>query len=104
MEAEAEVQPQLTVKAEQTRQRIFDTAVRLFIEKGYEETTMRDIATAAECSLGLAYRYFASKEDFVIGLYRRNAALSEERVQNLTGGTLAQRFYEITRGMLEDVT
>ncbi len=101
---DTEQSPQLTAKAEQTRQRIFDTAIRLFIEKGYEETTMRDIAARAECSLGLAYRYFASKDDFVIALYRRNVVLTEERVQNLSGGTLAQRFHEVMRGMLEDVT
>ena len=95
---------QLTAKAEQTRQRIFDTAIRLFMEKGYDETTMRDIAAEAKCSLGLAYRYFASKEDFVIGLYRRNAALSEERVQNLPRAPLAARFYDIMIGTLEDVT
>jgi AcrR family transcriptional regulator len=93
-----------TAKAEQTRQRIFDTAVRLFIEKGYEATTLRDIANAADCSLGLAYRYFTCKEDFVIALYRRNAALSEGRVQNMPPAPLAQRFHDTMRGMLDDVT
>ena len=56
----------LTPKAQETRQRIFDTAVKLFMEKGYEETTMRDIAAEAGCSLGLAYRYFESKEVVVV--------------------------------------
>lgn len=41
-------------KAEQTRQRIFDAAIPLFIERGHEETTMRAIALAADSSLGLA--------------------------------------------------
>ena len=101
---ETEAQPQLTAKAEQTRQRIFDTAIALFVEKGYEETTLRDIAAAARCSLGLAYRYFTCKEDFVIALYRRNAALSEARVQQMARTPLAERFYETMRGMLADVT
>ncbi len=32
---------------------------------------MRDIAAAADCSLGLAYRYFARKEEMVLALYER---------------------------------
>lgn len=95
---------QRTPKAEQTRQKIFDTGVRLFTEKGYEQTTMREIAAEAGYSLGLAYRYFASKEDFVIALYRRNAALSQERVQSLPRAPLSARFHEVMSGMLEDVT
>lgn len=52
----------LTQKAALTRQRIIDTALHLFATKVYDQTTMRDIAAAADCSLGLAYRYFASKD------------------------------------------
>src|SRR5207237_10147307 len=66
-------QPQsarISQKAVSTRQRILDTALGLFATKGYEKTTMREIATAAHCSLGLAYRYFASKEELVLELYR----------------------------------
>ena len=42
---------QLTPKGERTREHILDTALSLFIEKGYDATTMRDIAVAAESSL-----------------------------------------------------
>ena len=58
-------------KSEQTREHILETALDLFAEKGYAETTMRDIAGAADCSLGLAYRYFARKEEFILALYER---------------------------------
>ena len=37
-----------TSKAEETRERIVDAALRLFREKGFDETTMRDVAAAAE--------------------------------------------------------
>src|SRR5215468_10212410 len=60
----------LTRKAVLTRQRIVETALRLFAAKGYEQTTMRDIAKETGCALGLAYRYFASKEELVLELYR----------------------------------
>jgi AcrR family transcriptional regulator len=94
---------QLTPKAEQTRQRIFDVAIHLFIDNGYEETTMRDIAAAAGCSLGLAYRYFTSKEEFVIALYRRNVGLTETRIREMPTALLATRFHQTMTGMLEDV-
>ena len=60
----------ITQKAVSTRQRILDTALGLFATKGYENTTMREIAAEADSSLGLTYRYFASKEELVLELYR----------------------------------
>jgi AcrR family transcriptional regulator len=67
-------------------------AVELFVARGYEATTMRDIATAAGCSLGLAYRYFASKEELVLALYRRLADDLMVRAGALPPGSLADRF------------
>lgn len=58
-----------TAKAEQTRQTIVDSALRLFRGKGYDKTTMRSIASEAGVSLGSAYYYFASKEHLVQAFY-----------------------------------
>ena len=85
----------LTPKAERTRERIFAAALSLFSEKGYERATMRDVAKAAGASLGLAYRYFASKEELVLELYLRLADGFGERVrEELPTGTVAERFEE----------
>ena len=85
----------LTPKAERTRERIFAAALSLFSEKGYERATMRDVAKAAGASLGLAYRYFASKEELVLELYLRLADGFGERVRKeLPAGTVAERFEE----------
>ena len=81
-----------TQKAEQTRQRILDSALRLFATKGYEKTTLRDIAAEAGSSLGLTYRYFAHKEELVLSLYRRLAQDLETQVGELTPAPLADRF------------
>lgn len=62
-----------TAKAEETRERIVDAALRLFREKGFDETTMRDIAAAANVATGAAYYYFRSKEDLVMAFYLRTA-------------------------------
>ncbi len=87
-----DVQTTLTAKAVRSRDRILDAALTLFAEKGYEETTMRDIAAAADASLGLAYRYFDSKEHLVLALYQRLATQLEDYEGWLREGTVAERF------------
>jgi AcrR family transcriptional regulator len=54
--------------SEDTRQVIFETALALFREQGFERTTMRDVAARVGVSLGAAYYYFASK-DAIVGAY-----------------------------------
>lgn len=63
-----------TAKSEQTRSLILNTAMRLFEERGYEQTTMRGIAQEAGVSVGSAYYYFSGKEQLVQGFYDRLAA------------------------------
>ena len=87
-------------KAALTRQRIIDTALHLFAAKGYDQTTMRDIAAEAGCSLGLTYRYFASKEDLVLELYRWLAVQLEELVDVLPATSIADRFHHLMRELL----
>lgn len=60
-----------TSKGEQTRARILETALALFRERGYEETTMRAIAERADVALGSAYYYFRSKEQLIQAFYGR---------------------------------
>ncbi|HEV2121871.1 MAG TPA: TetR family transcriptional regulator [Chloroflexota bacterium] len=61
-----------TARGEQTRMLILETALRLFRERGYEETTMRAIAQEAGVSLGNAYYYFRSKEHLIQAFYARS--------------------------------
>lgn len=87
----------ITQKGERTREHILNTALRLFVEKGYEATTMREIAAVADCSLGLTYRYFARKEDLVLELYRRMAQEQEAWVKLLPAASVADRFEQMMR-------
>ena len=87
-------QTELTDKAKKTRQRIFEIAIEQFVERGYEETTMRDIAKAAECSLGLAYRYFDSKEAIVLMLWQESADDFAVQMSQLDEGKLTDRYYQ----------
>ncbi|WP_434381140.1 TetR/AcrR family transcriptional regulator [Melittangium boletus] len=56
-------------KGSATREHILATALKLFRKRGFEGTTMRDIAQAADLSLGAAYHYFPSKEALVLAYY-----------------------------------
>ncbi len=82
----------ITTKGERTREHILETAFGLFATKGYTATTMRDIAAAAGCSLGLTYRYFAQKEALVVALYQRIARDLMAEVEQLPSGLVADRF------------
>ncbi|GAB4195440.1 MAG: hypothetical protein OHK0022_12180 [Roseiflexaceae bacterium] len=90
----------LTRKGERTREHILSTALNLFVERGFEATTMREIAAAAECSLGLTYRYFRRKEDLVLALYRRVAQEFDAAVAALPTLPLAVRFELAMRAKL----
>ena len=81
----------VTTKGEQTRQRIIDHALELFEQRGFHETTLRDIADAAGISIGLAYRYFRRKEELALALY---VQLSEEvaRKVKLPAGSVGERW------------
>jgi AcrR family transcriptional regulator len=56
-------------KGEVTRQHVFESALKLFRRRGFERTTMRDIAEAAGLSLGAAYHHFRSKDELVLAYY-----------------------------------
>jgi AcrR family transcriptional regulator len=80
-------------RSEETRLAILETALRLFRERGFAETTMRDVATDAGVSLGAAYYYFASKEAIVAGYYDHVQAAHEAacRTAFAAGQDLRQR-------------
>jgi TetR/AcrR family transcriptional regulator, cholesterol catabolism regulator len=55
-------------EAEQARRRreIFDASVRLFLSKGFSETSMREIAAAAGIGKSTLYGYFRTKDDVLV--------------------------------------
>jgi len=55
--------------SEETRRQLLDTALALFRERGFDATTIRDIAGRAGLSLGATYYYFHSKEALVGAYY-----------------------------------
>lgn len=56
---------------EQTVKLILDVATRLFVEKGYEQTSLQDIINETKLSKGAIYHHFASKEDIFEAIFHR---------------------------------
>jgi AcrR family transcriptional regulator len=74
-----------TEKGELTRNTILERALQSFRDKGFEATTMRDVANQAGVALGAAYYYFDSKDAIVMGFYER----AQEQLAPLIDQSLA---------------
>jgi AcrR family transcriptional regulator len=66
-----------TDKGEQTRKHIFECALELFREKGFDYTTMQEVAARAEVVKSAAYYYFPSKEAIIQAYYEAVQAEQE---------------------------
>ena len=54
-----------------TRERILDVALDLFVEQGYDKTSLREIAEKMGFSKAALYYHFASKADILMALHQR---------------------------------
>lgn len=68
----------ITKEPEERKQEILDMAIQLFHEKGYEKTSIADIAGAIGVAQGLCYRYFPSKETLFDSAVEQYARLLTE--------------------------
>jgi len=89
----------LTPKGTVTRARILKSALLLFQTKGYDQTSMREIAGAAGVATGAAYRYFASKDAIVMAFYRQTFDQMRPKIEALLQqpGRLEDRMRELIR-------
>lgn len=55
-------------KKQRTREAIFDAAMHLFADRGYDHVTMAEIARAADVAPATVFTHYASKEDLVYAL------------------------------------
>ena len=55
-----------TRQADATRKRIYNTAIRLFKQYGYEQVSVSQIAKAANVGIGTFYHYYESKIELFI--------------------------------------
>ena len=81
---------------ERTRQELVAAAMRVFVERGFHDASVQEIATAAGCTTGAIYWHFRNKDELFLAAFE---AFAITRVGELeaavgTGGGLPQR----TRG------
>ncbi len=69
--------------AKSTRDRILDVALDLFIEKGFDKTSLREIAEQLGFSKAALYYHFASKDDILMSLHLRVHELGRVAVERL---------------------
>ena len=74
-----------------TRDRIEHAAIKLFVDRGVAETTVRDIARAVDLSEGALYRHFASKDELVWRAFERHYIAFARELQRLAEGETTTR-------------
>jgi AcrR family transcriptional regulator len=83
-----------TAQGEETRRRLYETATRLISERGWQATTLRDVAQEAGVSVGLLYRYFPSKQAIVLTLYDELSTEYAARAAEMAPGRWRDRFLQ----------
>lgn len=104
-ESPAEAAPRLAVSQLRRIRRIVEATIALAEKGGFDGVRLRDVAEAADVSLGTLYKYFHSKEDVLL-LVVNEEAVGLERVlaeRPPVGGKPADRLVELfaraTRGL-----
>jgi AcrR family transcriptional regulator len=94
--------PAPAVASRSTRDRILDVALDLFIEKGYDGTSLREVAEQIGLTKAALYYHFASKDDILMALHLRLheigrgalSRLSEERFSLELWGSLLEQLLD----------
>ena len=81
-----------TAQGAAAKQRLYEVAIRLMAKRGYETTTLRDVAKTAGVSVGLLYRYFPSKRAVIIALYDELSADFARQAIDMPPGKWRDRF------------
>src|ERR1035437_2001362 len=76
-----------------SRQEILRTAARLFQQRGYDATSMNDVAAALKLSKGGLYHHFQSKDEILFEIMNHAMEITQERVlgpvRSISGASVA---------------
>jgi AcrR family transcriptional regulator len=81
-----------TAQGVAAKEHLYGTALRMIADRGYERTTLRDIAREANVSVGLLYRYFPGKQAVILALYDELSAEYARRAERMAPGRWRDRF------------
>lgn len=76
-------------KSRNTEQKIFDAATELFLEKGVDRTSVREIASKAGINLALMNYYFRSKENLFSSIFSQLVKENSEELIRILNSDLA---------------
>lgn len=82
-------------KKSKQRQELTSVAISLFVEHGYEEVKMEDVAKMADVATSTLYKYFPSKRSLLLAVAKWYADDTAERVKNFTPDPCANVFENI---------
>jgi AcrR family transcriptional regulator len=77
-----------------TRERILDVALDLFIEKGFDGTSLREISEKLGFTKAALYYHFASKDDILLALHMRTHELGRAALATLIEGPISLEAWE----------
>lgn len=81
-----------TAQGAVARRRLYETAIALIKDSGYEGATLREVARRAGVSVGLLYRYFPDKRAVVLQLYDELSAKYSADAAHMPLGKWRDRF------------
>ena len=82
-EPKANETPRRERRGDETRERIVDVALEMFNERGYERTSLREIAERLGVTKAALYYHFRSKEDILLELHLRLHAIGRDVLAQL---------------------
>lgn len=65
------------------RQKILDSAAKVFAKKGYQSATMIDVAKAAKVGIGTLYNYFKNKDELLINCADRTIKTELDKIRKI---------------------
>jgi AcrR family transcriptional regulator len=77
------ISPAVKAEPSDTRERILDVALDLFIEKGYDKTSLREIAEGLGFTKAALYYHFPSKQEILMALHYRFHTLLTDSIASL---------------------
>jgi AcrR family transcriptional regulator len=93
-----------TSEDQTTRDRILDIALELFSTKGYDKTSLREIAERLGFSKAAIYYHFASKEEILMALHRRLHDFGRDALDVLgTSGATPQMWADLLDRLAEQI-
>lgn len=92
MEAESERGQRRSDSPSDGRQRILDEAARRFLESGYAETSLRDVAAGVGMKAGSLYYHFESKEALLIAILERGMTYMVDAFRTVTERAVPSEF------------